>query len=654
MIIATAGHVDHGKTLLISSLTGVDTDRLPDEKKRGLTIDLGFAYLPVEDGPTIGFVDVPGHEKFIRNMLCGVAGIDAVLFIIAADDGPMPQTLEHLAILDLLGVGRGVVALTKIDRASPERVAEVEEEITDLLARGSLSGAPVFPVSAMTGVGMAALKDHLLAMARDWRPREAAGNFRLAVDRCFNVVGAGLVVTGTAFSGLARVGEKVRQSSGGERTSGERAARLRGIHAQNTASETGQAGQRCALNLAGSDISKDAIHRGDWVVTGNVPAPARKLDARLTVLDTEKRALTHWTPVHVHLAAAEATGRVAVLEGRDIAPGEAGLVQLVLDQPIGGLRGDGFIIRDQSAQRTIGGGRIIDVFPPARGRAKPERLAYLAAMETDGHGEALASLLDAAPNGLNLSRFSANRNLRDDEMAALTEAMEMTAIRTETGRLAFSAEHWAALRSKVLEALAVWHRRSPDRVGPTEDRLLTLAQVRLPREISVAVAAALAREGAVVKEGLAIRLPSHKAALAGPDAAMWKKVAPLLEDGNLRPPVVHELAGDTGIDPKRMESLLVRAGRHGLVIRVSKNRFYPPPALRRLGEIAEDVADMSEDGTITAKAFRDQSEIGRNLTIEVLEFFDRIKFTRRIGDAREILRPATEAFGGQAPSGAID
>lgn len=358
--------------------------------------------------------------------------------------------------------------------------------------------------------------------------------------------------------------------------------------------------------------------------------------------------------MHVHLAAAEATGRIAVLEGGNIAPGESGLVQLVLDQPIGGLRGDGFIIRDQSAQRTIGGGRIIDLFPPARGRAKPERLAYLAAMETDDHGEALAALLDTSSNGLNLARFAANRNLTEDEMAALTGAVEMTAIRTESGRLAFSADHWAALRTKVLEALAAWHRRSPDQVGPTEDRLLTLAQLRLPREVSVAVAAALAREGAVVKEGLAIRLPSHKAALAGPDAAMWKKVAPLLEDGDLRPPVIHELAGDTGIDPKRMESLLVRAGRHGLVIRVSKNRFYPPPALRRLGEIAEDVADMSEDGTITAKAFRDQSEIGRNLTIEVLEFFDRIKFTRRIGDSREILRPASEAFGGQSPSSAVN
>lgn len=231
MIIATAGHVDHGKTLLIKALTGVDTDRLPEEKKRNLTIDLGFAYLPLDDAETIGFIDVPGHEKFIRNMLCGVAGIDFVLFIVAADDGPMPQTREHLAILDLLGVSRGAVALTKIDRVEEVRAVEVSEEIDELFADTSLAGIPVFPVSAMTGDGVDGLKQHLLDAAADMPPRPATGNFRLAIDRSFDVVGAGLVVTGTAFSGKIHTGSAARVLGA------EMDVRVRGIHAQNAESK---------------------------------------------------------------------------------------------------------------------------------------------------------------------------------------------------------------------------------------------------------------------------------------------------------------------------------------------------------------------------------------------------------------------------------
>lgn len=248
---AAHGVIDHGKTLLIKALTGVDTDRLPEEKKRNLTIDLGFAYLPLNDAETIGFIDVPGHEKFIRNMLCGVAGIDFVLFIVAADDGPMPQTLEHLAILDLLGVSRGAVALTKIDRVEEVRAVEVSEEIDELFADTSLAGIPVFPVSAITGDGVDAVKQHLLDAAADMPPRPATGNFRLAIDRSFDVVGAGLVVTGTVFSG------KIHTSSPARVLGADMDIRLRGIHAQNTESETGQAGQRCALNLAGTNLDKD-------------------------------------------------------------------------------------------------------------------------------------------------------------------------------------------------------------------------------------------------------------------------------------------------------------------------------------------------------------------------------------------------------------
>lgn len=641
MIIATAGHVDHGKTLLIKTLTGIDTDRLPEEKKRNLTIDLGFAYLPLDGAETIGFIDVPGHERFIRNMLCGVAGIDFVLFIVAADDGPMPQTEEHLAILDLLGVDRGAVALTKIDRVAEERAVEVAEEIDELFTGTSLDGLPVYPVSAITGDGIDDLKNHLLAAAADMPPRPVTGNFRLAIDRSFDVVGVGLVVTGTAFSGNIDAGAPARVLGA------EMDVRVRGIHAQNAEADTGRAGQRCALNLAGTDLDKDLIQRGDWVVAGEVPPPSPKIDIRLRVLESESRPLAHWTPVHVHLGAAESTGRVAILGATAIAPGESGLAQIVLDRPLGAVHGDGLIIRDQSAQRTIGGGRVIDLFPPARGRAKPDRLEFLQAMEEADDGTALSTLLNVAPNGLRLDRFMSVRNLTADDMEALRELVPMKSVATETGILGFSAERWDAVRTAVLEGLAAWHRKSPDTVGPGENRILVGTGIRLPSDAAVAIAAELVREGVIVKEGMGVRLPSHQPSLQGADATNWKKIKPLLIEGGLRPPVVTDIAQAVGGEARKIESLLVRAGRHGLVVRIAKNRFYPPETLRDLAEIAEKVAADADDGMITAAAFRDASDIGRNLAIEVLEFFNKVKFTRRVGDGHEIIRPAAEAFGSE-------
>ena len=639
MIIATAGHVDHGKTLLVKALTGIDADRLPEEKKRGMTIDLGFAYLPLESGEPIGFIDVPGHERFVHNMLCGVAGIDFVLFIIAADDGPMPQTIEHLSILDLLDVPNGAVALTKVDRVAPSRVNEIQDEIAVLFAGTALEGAPVFPVSAVTGQGIAELKNHLVRTARDCPPRTASGNFRLAIDRCFSIAGAGLVVTGTAVSGSVSAGDQIRIIEA------KLSARVRTIHAQNTPLAAGRAGQRCALNLAGAGLKHDSIRRGDWVVTGDVPEAVSKIDARLRILKSEQKSLAHWTPVHVHVAAADVTGRVAILEGSSIAPGASALVQLVLDRPMGALRGDGFIIRDQSAQRTIGGGRVIDIFPPTRGRAKSERLAYLAAMEESDHQTALTSLVDAAPNGLNLSGFAANRNLTSKEADHLIAGSSLKIVSTTTGLLAFSRARWNQLKATALQTLAASHRQAPNTMGLSENSILGAAgpgtsAKALPGEVAHQLTAQLLREGAVVKEAAGVRLPSHLPQLDAANAALWQKVAPLLEQNPLRPPAVHEIAVAIGQDPKKTEAFLVRAARLGLVVRVSPNRFFRPEALTRLRKIAETIAADSKDHAVTAPAFRDCTKIGRTVAIEVLEYFDRIKFSRRVGDAHQIIRPA--------------
>ncbi len=630
MIVATAGHVDHGKTSLVKALTGVDTDRLPDEKRRGLTIDLGFAYLPLADGPVIGFVDVPGHERFIHNMLCGVSGVDFVLLVVAADDGPMPQTIEHLAIVDQLGVRRGAVALTKVDRVAPERVADVTREVQALLAPTRLAGVPIFPLSAVRGEGVDALKTSLERSARALEARDAQGNFRLAVDRCFSVAGAGLVVTGTAVSGTIAVGEPVRALLAGVE------ARVRAIHGQNTKTERGHAGQRCALNLAGAALGRTQIARGDWIVAGNVPPAVRRIDARLRVLAGEAKPFKHWTPVHLHLGAAHATGRVALLEDEVLAPGASGRVQLVLEQPIGALRGDRFIVRDQTARRTLGGGVVIDVFPPPRGRAKPERIAFLTAMELDDDGEALSTLLGEAASGLNLARFAENRNLSAAAAERLFERVAMKTVSGAAGRLGYAPARWSALRETALAALAAWHRRSPDLVGAPEDRLLEGSGIRMPRAALATLAAELAREGAVVREGLGVRLPQHRPQLSPADATLWQQLAPQLENSALRPPSIAELAVALGQEPKPLESALARLARQGFIVRISKTRFFLPAMLGRLEQFAVDEAQAR--GAITAAGFRDRSGIGRNLTIEVLEYFDRIRFTRRSGNSHVLVR----------------
>jgi selenocysteine-specific elongation factor len=638
VIVATAGHVDHGKTSLVRALTGVDTDRLPEEKKRGLTIDLGFAYLPVTGAATIGFVDVPGHERFVHNMLSGVSGIDCALLVVAADDGPMPQTREHLAILDLLGLARGTVALSKIDRVSAARVDAVKAMITELLAPTGLAGAPLIPVSTVSGAGIGALKAQLETAARALQPRSREGNFRLAVDRAFHIAGAGLVVTGTVVSGEIRVGDSVRALLAGQ------TARVRAIHAQNAAAPEGVAGQRCALNLAGLD-GKATIVRGEWIVAGPVPPAVRKLDARLRLLAEEAQPLKNWTPVHVHLGAADVMGRVAVLEGGSIAPGATGLVQLLLERPVGAVHGDAFILRDQSSRRTLAGGRVIDLFPPPRGRARPERLAALAAQTRDDSAAALEALLAGAPIGVDLARFALNRNLAPAAAEALAARVPMRRARD----WGYTPAHWDALRTAALDALAAWHRRRPDSVGPPESRLLEGSGMRLPSEVLAVLAEALVREGAIVREGAGLRLAGHRLQLSDADDALWRKASALLAQGGLRPPSVAELAAQLGQEARKLDTALSRLERHGLLVRVSKTRFFLPVALRRLEELAE--AEARASGAITAAAFRDRSGIGRNLAIEVLEYFDRIKFTRRKGDAHVLLAETRgrESHPGGAP-----
>ena len=637
MIVATAGHVDHGKTLLVKALTGVDTDRLPEEKKRGLTIDLGFAYHDLGDGELTGFVDVPGHERFIRTMLAGVSGIDFVVFVVAADDGPMPQTAEHLAIMDLLEVTRGVVALTKIDRVPPARVSEVADEISSLLGKTCLADAPVLPVSAMTGDGIDALRETLCAAARALPKRTIEGNFRLAVDRSFLLAGAGRVVTGTVFSGAVNVGETLMLAPLGA------SVRVREIHAQNRASETAVAGQRCALNVVGGDLRRAEIHRGDWIVAEPACFGVSRFDARIKILANEERAFKNRTPVHVHLGAADVTGRVVTLDAADIAPGSEGLVQIQLDRSIGMVHGDRIVLRDQSALRTIGGGVVLDPLPITRGRPRAVRMDYIRAMDAPTAHDSLQRVLehlDTVP----LGRFAQAWNLTGSEAGALWPKADMVVVddgRTQTG---ITQDRWVAIQSMIELGLKQWHTRYPDRVGVNENELRVNLSERINERIFGAALAVLLEGKKIVRDGGVVRLPKHGAVRSSAEQALWQKVATLLGDGGIRPPVVHDMLEPLGIAFPELSKFLAKSAREGQLVKVSDKRYFMPDAFRDLIQMVEDIVGASANGQFSVKEYRDRAGIGRNAVIEILEYFDRVGYTRRIDQARQIRQPAADAF----------
>ena len=634
MIVATAGHVDHGKTTLVKALTGVDTDRLAEEQRRGLTIDLGFAYAPIDASSSndeagaeaMAFVDVPGHERFVRNMLAGVAAIDLALLVVAADDGAMPQTLEHLAILTLLGVPQLVVALTKTDRVAPEQVAQVTREIAALLAGGPFASAPVFALAATTGTGVAALRQHLAEAARALAARPITGHFRLAIDRSFTLAGAGRIVTGTVLSGQVQVGDAVVLSPQGI------TLRVRGLHAQNRRADTARAGQRCALNLAGTELKRAEPERGDWVLAPAAHAPSDRLDVRLQVLASEARPLNQRAPLQLHLGAAAINARVAALGGAALAPGDRGWAQLVLDRPVSAVFGDRFILRDAAANRTLAGGWVIDPAGPARGRSHPTRLAQLAALALPDAEMALAALLPDAADGVDLQHFAQARNLTPTEAEDLHTCLSVQCLPSEAGPLGLSPAMGRAWRERVLAAVDRWHAEHPDRQGPDDAALRATLAISIGATRSRAVLRAtltgLVDEGLLVHQGLSHHRMGHRAELAEADRALLDRVHTHLPLADLRPPIVGELATLLGLPLADLREFLLRMAQRGLLVRVAPNRFYRPETVDALAALARTLAAESADGSYDAAGYRDRSGIGRNLTVQVLEFLDRAGVTR--------------------------
>ncbi|MDB5731793.1 MAG: selB [Variovorax sp.] len=637
MIVGTAGHIDHGKTTLVGALTGVDTDRLPEEKRRGISIALGYAYLTTPDGVSLGFVDVPGHERLLHTMLAGATGIDHALLVVAADDGVMPQTREHLAVVALLGLARATVAITKIDRLDATvreaRLAEVRAQVEALLAPTSLAGAPAFEVSALTGEGMEALRRHLVEAARTVRAHDDALAFRLAVDRAFTLPGVGTVVTGSAYGGTVRVGDELLLMPAG------RPVRVRGLHAQDVQVETAHAGQRCALALAG--VGKDEVRRGDWVCAPGIALASVRLDVQLTLWRDEAHALRPGTVVHVHLGAGDVMGSVALLDRDTLAPGDTALAQLVLREAVGAWHGDRGVLRDASATRTLAGIRVLDPFAPVRYRRTAERLQALAAWALPGRNAVIGALLAGAPLGVDLDRLVRTLALSGASALPLpADALRLDAGRPEAAVIA--PAHFAALQRQTVERLAGFHRDWPDEVGPDARRLKRLAAPRASDALWRQTLAALLAQGALQRSATWLHLPSHAARLSEAEERLAQKLLPALLDGGFDPPWVRDLARDCGASEAVVRQTLASLARRGAVFQVVKDLYYPAATVERLAGLARE--RLAQAGGLQAASFRDATGLGRKRAIQLLEFFDRIGYTRRVKESH-LMRPDTALFG---------
>ena len=711
MMIGTAGHIDHGKTSLVRALTGTDTDRLPEEKKRGMSIELGYAFLaPGDDGPAVGegsvasaatagqtkvvpafglprepiaFIDVPGHEKLLHTMISGATGIDFALLLVAADDGVMPQTREHLAVLSLLGIDRGVVAITKIDRVDEARVQEVTQQVTALLADTPLAHAPIIPVSATRGDGVAELRQLLRAEAvrldaahgpdgtvdphgsespvrasAATEPAEttaalpAQTGFRLAIDRVFSLDGVGTVATGTVHAGRVQVGDVLQQLPDGPKE-----LRVRSLHAQNRSTDAAHAGQRCAINLAG--IERDQLQRGHWLAQPGIASVSDRLDVELHLWHAEPRAIRSGTRVHVHLGTTASPAAVAVLDADTLAPGRTGLAQLVLPQPLAAWHGDRLILRDAAGQRIIGGGRVLDSRAPVRYRRTPQRLQLLQALQRPALSDRLAGLLEACEHGVDLRQWQQVFGLAS--VAAFDASLQTLPHRRLAGDFIIGEPAWQHLRRTVLDTLATYHQNATDEIGPDAARLRRLARLRMDDAHWRLLLDALVKEGSVAQSGAFVHLPEHGSQLAARDETLLQRLTPHLMEAGAQGAWVRDLAEHIGEPAANLRPAMARLARSGHLYQVVKDLYLDAATAARLAALVRQLALADTEAAkatdaqqtsnplpiLTVARFRDASGLGRKRAVQMLEFFDRIGLCRRVGDTH-VLRLESEVFKGSS------
>jgi selenocysteine-specific elongation factor len=621
-ILGTAGHIDHGKTALVRLLTGVDTDRLKEEKARGISIDLGFAHLDLEGGVSCGIVDVPGHERFVKNMLAGAGGIDAVLLVIAADEGIMPQTREHLDIIRLLGVERGVVALTKIDMVDEEWRALVAESVAEDLAARGYAAFPIVPVSSRTGEGRETLLAALSGAMQDLQERPSGSVARLPVDRAFVIEGFGTVVTGTLWSGTIRPGDQLVVEPGG------RPARVRNVEVHGEKAAAARAGQRTALALAGLDRTE--APRGSWVTAPGAFPPSHMLDVRLRALPDAARDIVHRQRVRFHLGASEVLGRVVLLEGNTLAPGAEAFAQLRLEEPVPAARGDRFVLRFYSPARAIAGGTVLVPGASKHPRTDPRTVEALHIEATGSAADRVAAALAALPAGGTADGLARATGISSESVARVLE--ELAAARravpvSEGGFVEMSVlRRWETRLLEVLEAIQV---ERPFRWGTGRGELRSRLGKEMTAPLFEGLTAGLLGTGSIHARGDLLRAGSEEHALGAAAGFLVDRLARRLEEAGGSPPGLKELITELGQDVREALEYLTF---QGVAAKVTPEIFLHKGALERIRTWIE--ATLARGETLAVADLRDAFSMSRKYSVPVLELFDKQGVTKRIGDVR--------------------
>ena len=632
LILGTAGHIDHGKTSLVKLLSGVDTDRLPEEKSRGITIELGFASMELPGDIQLGIVDVPGHERFVRAMVAGVGGMDMVMLVIAADEGIMPQTREHLDICRLLGVKQGIIVLTKSDLVDAEWLELVTEEVRDFVAGSFLEGAPIVPVSARLGTGAEQLKEELRRMARSIEQKRNDGAFRLPVDRAFTVAGFGTVVTGTLLSGQVMVGDEVELLPSGICT------KIRGIQAHGSAAETGSAGQRLALNLQGVDNNQ--AKRGDIVAPRGLYNTTRVADVEITCLKSSPRPLKHRSTLRLHSATYEVTAQVILFDKASLEPGESTFAQLRLASPVLLLNGDPFVLRTTSPSQTVGGGTILDPSPPRRRRRSVEALELLESMSLGDEAEMVERLVAASLlSGISFKELLWRSGLSAKRLEAalslpLSSGNVVQMVRDP--RLFLSRASFINLCDTLYNRLETYLENNPIKDGISREELKTRIPARSDQRFFNQCLQQLESEKKVMAERDLVRLSGRKVETADGNADIQQKLEAELTSSGAEPPTVKELCELLQFPEKPVLehlSLLVRQGR---AVKIKNDLFYAPGPLQLISDTL--LKHLQAKGEITPAEFRDITGLSRKFMIPLLEYFDSLKMTVRVGDKRLLRR----------------
>jgi len=628
LILGTAGHIDHGKTSLVRALTGIDTDRLKEEKERGITIELGFAHMELPGDIRFGIVDVPGHERFVRTMVAGVGGMDMVMLVIAADEGVMPQTREHLEICQLLGVRKGLVALTKCDMVEKDWQDLVVEEVRDYLKGSFLEEAPILPVSARTGAGLDDLRSGLSTLAAEVEEKPCEGPFRLPVDRVFTVAGFGTVVTGTLLSGEIKTGDEV------EILPSARFSRVRSVQTHGVKADKGSAGQRVAVNLQGMEL--DEITRGDVVVPRGVYRTTRAVDTRLSYLATAPRELKHRATLRLHSATYEVPAQVILLDRDALQPGETAFVQLRLKYPVLLLPGDLFILRSNSPHITVGGGQVLDPAPPRRRRRSDQALELLSSLREGEDTEKILLLAkESLLSGITLeelvvrSGLSAKRT--DAALSGLLSQGQVIQMVREP-RIFLAKDAFSALKAQLMEGLESYLRDNPLKEGIGKEELKARIPKRSDLRFFGPILSALEKEGKAQVDRDLVGIPGRKAGADVSGAVLLSRIEAELMKGDREPPLLKELAQAIGRSEKEVLEHLDPLVRAGKAVKVKSDLFYAPAPLAGIREIL--LRHLEAKGEITPPEFRELTGLSRKFMIPLLEYFDQEKLTIRVGDKR--------------------